>query len=151
MPLSATKNDNVNKLIEVIFKHLSQGEKFFPEDMKTNIPLEYSISEIIREKVVNNTYQEIPQSIAVEIEEIKTGDRNKKMLVVKANIIIDRENVKRIIIGKKGDKLKRIGSLARKEIEEMVGKKVYLELWVKVIKDWKNRPDIFRSFGYGNF
>lgn len=151
VPVSAAKNQNVDGLLKAIFKHLPEGEKIFPEEMKTNIPLEYRIAEIIREKIVNKTYQEVPQSLAVEIEEIKPGIKDKKMAVVRANIIIDRENIKPIVIGKKGEKLKIIGSAAREEIELLLGKKVFLELWVKVIKDWKNRPDIFRMFGYGNF
>ena len=93
----------------------------------------------------------MPQSVAVEIEGMKSGNRDKKMLAIKANIIVDRENLKHIIIGKKGEKIKSIGTLARKEIESLTGRKVFLELWVKVIKDWKNRPDIFRIFGYGDF
>ena len=151
VPISARRSDNVTQLIKTIYRHLPDGEEIFPADMKTNIPLEYNIAEIIREKVVNNTYQEIPQSVAVLVEEVKPGNRDKRMLAIRATIIIDRENVKRIIIGKKGDKLKKIGTQSRKELEQLLGKKVFLELWVKVIKDWKNRPDIFRNFGYGNF
>ncbi|HNS32557.1 MAG TPA: GTPase Era [bacterium] len=151
IPLSATRKNNVNGLLKAIFKHLPRGEKIFPDDMKTNIPLEYEIAEIIREKIVNSTYQEVPQSIAVAIEELKPGNKDKKMIAIKAAIIIDRENIKPIIIGKNGEKLKAVGSSARKEIEALLGKKVFLELWVKTVKDWKNRPDIFRGFGYGNF
>lgn len=135
---------------DTIFRHLPEGDALFPEDMTTNLPLQYIIAEIIREKAVNRTYQEVPQSIAVEVEEMKKGTKNKEMIVIKADIIIDRENLKHIIIGKDGAKLKEIGQLARKEIEVLLGKKVYLELWVKVIKDWRERPDIFRRFGYGN-
>ena len=151
VPISALKKENINELLNAIFKHLPVGEKLFPDEMKTNIPVQYHIAEIIREKIVNSTYQEVPQSIAVEIEELKPGNKDKEMLVIKANIIIDRENLKPIIIGKNGEKLKKIGSLARQEIEVLVGKKVFLELWVKVIKDWRNRPDIFRNFGYSSF
>ncbi|MDD3726514.1 MAG: GTPase Era [Candidatus Ratteibacteria bacterium] len=150
VPVSALKNKNINVLRKCIFSHLPEGDKLFPEDMITNLPLQYTIAEIIREKAVNRTYQEVPQSIAVEVEEIKPGDKNKDMMVVKANIIVDRENLKHIIIGKDGSKLKEIGQLARKEIEIILGKKTYLELWVKVIKDWRERPDIFRKFGYGD-
>jgi GTP-binding protein Era len=151
VPLSAKKKDNIGELLKAVFRHLPEGERLFPENMETNIPLEYEIAEIIREKIVNSTYQEVPQSIAVAIEEFKPGNKDKKMMAIRANIIIDRENIKKIIIGKNGEKLKAAGTLARKEIEELIGKKVFLELWVKVVKDWKNRPDIFRSFGYGNF
>ena len=150
VPVSAMKKSNIDELRKCIFRHLPEGEKMFPDEMKTNIPLEYTIAEIIREKAVNKTYQEVPQTIAVEIEEITSGKKNKEMVVIKANIIIDRENLKQIIIGKKGAKLKLIGKLAREEIETLLGKKVYLELWVRVIKNWRDRPDIFRKFGYGD-
>ncbi|NLG12541.1 MAG: GTPase Era [Elusimicrobia bacterium] len=150
VPVSASKNKNIDALRDTIFRHLPEGDALFPEDMTTNLPLQYIIAEIIREKAVNRTYQEVPQSIAVEVEEMKKGTKNKEMIVIKADIIIDRENLKHIIIGKDGAKLKEIGQLARKEIEVLLGKKVYLELWVKVIKDWRERPDIFRRFGYGN-
>jgi GTPase len=150
VPVSASKNKNIDTLRECIFKYLPEGEKIFPEDMKTNIPVEYAIAEIIREKAVNKTYQEIPQSIAVEIEDMRPGNKNKDMLVIKANIIVDRENLKSIVIGKGGMKLKSIGKLSREEIERFLGKRVYLELWVRVIKEWRDRPEVFRKFGYGD-
>ncbi|MCX8082146.1 MAG: GTPase Era [bacterium] len=150
VPVSALKNKNIDALRRCIFSHLPEGEKLFPEDMETNIPLQYTIAEIIREKAVNKTYQEVPQSIAVEVEDMKQGNKNKDMIVIKANIIVDRENLKHIIIGKNGSKLKEIGQTSRKEIEIITGKKVYLELWVKVIEHWRERPDIFRKFGYGD-
>ena len=118
--------------------------------MITNIPLEYKLAEIIREKILQKTFQEVPHSVAVEIEEIKEGEKNKDIVVVKANIIVDRENLKSIIIGKDGKMIKTIGKLAREEMEVIFGKKVYLELWVKVIEDWRNKIDVFRKFGYGN-
>ncbi len=150
IPLSALKNINIDELRKSIFKYLPEGEKMFPEEMETNIPQEYTLAEIIREKAVNKTYQEIPQAIAVEIEEIKPGTRNKNMIIVKAEIIVDRENLKKIIIGKDGTKLKMIGKLAREEMEILLGKRVYLHLWVRVIENWRNRPDVFRKFGYGD-
>jgi GTPase len=150
VPVSASKNKNIDTLRECIFKYLPEGEKIFPEDMKTNIPVEYAIAEIIREKAVNKTYQEIPQSIAVEVEDMRPGNKNKDMLVIKANIIVDRENLKSIVIGKGGMKLKSIGKLSREEIERFLGKRVYLELWVRVIKEWRDRPEVFRKFGYGD-
>ena len=151
VPVSALKNKNIEGLRKCIFSHLPEGDRLFPEDMTTNLPMQYTIAEIIREKAVNKTYQEVPQSIAVEVEEITHGTKNKDMIVIKANIIIDRENIKHIIIGKNGSKLKEIGQTARKEIEEVLGKRVYLELWVRVIENWRERPDVFRKFGYGDF
>jgi GTPase len=150
VPVSASKKKNIEALRKCIFKYLPEGERMFPLNMKTNIPLEYVTAEIIREKAVNRTYQEIPQSIAVEVEEMGPGNKNKDMMVIKANIIVDRENLKSILIGRDGVKLKDIGKAAREEIETLLGKKVYLELWVRVIKGWRDRPDIFRKFGYGD-
>ncbi len=150
VPVSASRKKNIDVLRECIFRHLPDGEKMFPDEMETNIPVEYAIAEIIREKAVDKTYQEVPQSIAVEVEEMSSGKQNKDMAVIKANIIVDRENLKSIIIGKNGAKLKVIGKLAREEIEDFLGKKVYLELWVRVIKGWRDRPDVCRKFGYGD-
>ncbi|MCM8767174.1 MAG: GTPase Era [Candidatus Omnitrophica bacterium] len=150
VPFSALKNKNIDSLIKAIFIHLPESDRFYPVDMTTNLPFEYQISEIIREKILQKTYQEVPHSAAVEIEEIKEGEKNKDILVIKANIIVDRENLKSIIIGKDGKMIKTIGKLAREEIELIVGKKVYLELKVKVIEDWRNKIDVFRKFGYGN-
>ena len=149
VPFSALKNKNIDRLKKAIFSHLPEGEPFFPPDKITNLPTHYLIAEIIREKAIMKTYQEVPQSIAVEVEEITEGKKDKSMAVVRANIIVDRENLKSIIIGKNGSKIKEIGRLAREEIELVLGKKVYLELWVKVIEDWRERPDLFRRFGYG--
>ncbi|MCM8819006.1 MAG: GTPase Era, partial [Candidatus Omnitrophica bacterium] len=150
VPFSALKNKNIDSLIKAIFAHLPESERFYPVDMRTNLPFEYQISEIIREKILQKTYQEVPHSVAVEIEETREGEKNKDILFIKANIIVDRENLKSIIIGKDGKMIKTIGKLAREEIELVVGKKVYLELKVKVIEDWRNKIDVFRKFGYGN-
>jgi GTPase len=151
VPFSALKNKNVNAVVKAIMKHLLPGEKIFPDDTVTNLSLQYEIAEVIREKVLERTYQEVPQSIAVEVEEMKKGDKNREIMVIKASIIVDRDNLKSIIIGKNGLKLKSIGKAAREEISFMLEKEVFLELWVKVIKKWRERPDVFRRFGYGNF
>lgn len=150
VPFSALKNQNLNSLIKAIFNHLPESEQLFPSDMITNLPTEYMLAEIIREKVLQTTFKEVPHSVAVEIEEIKEGEKNKNILVIKANIIVDRENLKSIIIGKDGQKLKTIGKLAREEMELILNRKIYLELWVKVIENWRNKIDVFRKFGYGN-
>ncbi len=150
VPVSAFRKENIEVLRKCIFKYLPEGDRMFPGDMKTNLPLEYVIAEIIREKAVNKTYQEVPQTIAVEVDAMTAGNKDKNMMVIKASIIVDRENLRGIIIGKDGTKLKSIGKLAREEIETVVGKRVYLELWVKVVKKWRDRPEVFRRFGYGN-
>lgn len=149
IPISALKKKNIDRLIKSIFTYLPEGEQLYPSDMITNLPLEYKISEIIREKILNKTYQEVPQEVSVEVEEIREGQKKKDIIFISANIIVERDNLKGIIIGKNGEKIKKIGQLAREEIEILLGKKVFLQLKVKVIKDWRNRPDVFRRFGYG--
>lgn len=151
VPISALKKKNILPLVKTIFSHLGDGERIFPEDMVTNIPVNYSVAEIIREKIINNTYEEVPQSIAVEVVEMREGRGKKGLLYIKANIIIDRKNLKPIIIGKNGSKLKLVGEQAREDIEKALGRKVFVELWVKVVKNWRERPDVFRQYGYGNF
>ncbi|MCM8771885.1 MAG: GTPase Era [Candidatus Omnitrophica bacterium] len=150
VPFSALKNKNLDSLLKAIFDHLPESERFYSTDMVTNLPLEYQISEIIREKILHKTFKEVPHSVAVEIEEMREGEKNKEIFYIKANIIVDRENLKSIIIGKDGKMIKNIGKLAREEIEFILKRKVYLELTVKVIEDWRNKIDVFRKFGYGN-
>ena len=148
VPISALKGSNVDELLKTLLKYLPEGEQIFPEDMITDLPLRIMVAEIVREKVMLLTKEEVPTSVAVAIHEIKEGDVNPDMLVIKGDIVVDRENLKPIIIGKGGQRLKQIGKLAREEIELITGKKVYLELWVKVKEKWRRRPDLVRSFGY---
>ena len=149
VPFSALEDQNLNSIEKIVFAHLPEGELFFPPDTSTNLSQKYLVAEIIREKIFEKTYQEVPQGVAVEVDEITPGSINKEALIIKATIIIDRKSLKPIIIGKDGRKLKAIGKFAREELQDFFGKKIYLELWVKVIKDWKERPDVFRRFGYG--
>ncbi len=148
VPTSALKGANLDELEKTILKYLPEGEPLFPEDMITDLPLRLLAAEIVREKVMLLTREEVPTAVAVVITEIKPGDADPNVLVVKGEIIVDRENLKPIIIGKKGQRLKQIGKLAREELELITGKKVYLELWVKVKPDWRRRPELVRTFGY---
>lgn len=150
VPCSALTGENISEIERVIAENLSEGELIFPKDYTDTFPQTYKISEIIREKVFEHVYQEIPHSIAVEVEEIKPGDKNPDMVVITATIVVEKDNQKKIVIGKNGEKLKIIGSKARREIELMLGKKVYLQLRVKTIEKWRDRPDIFGRFGYGS-
>ena len=150
VPCSALTGANLEELEKTIVKFLSDGEILFPPEYTDSLPQEYKIGEIIREKVFQQVYQEIPHSVAVEVDEIKPGDKNPQMLVIFANIIVEKESQKKIIIGKNGEKLKLIGSQARQEIEMLVGKKVFLQIRVKVVEKWRDRPDISRRFGYGS-
>jgi len=148
VPISALKGANLKELIKTILKYLPEGEQLFPEDMITDLPLRLLAAEIVREKAMMLTREEVPTSIAVKIDEIKPGDKNPNMLVIRGEIIVDRENLKPIIIGKNGQRLKEIGKRAREELELMLGRPIYLELWVKVVPDWRRRPEYVRLFGY---
>ncbi|MCX8164697.1 MAG: GTPase Era [Aquificaceae bacterium] len=148
VPVSALKGYNVEELTKTILKYLPEGEPLFPEDTVTDLPFRLMAAEIIREKVLFKIHQEIPQGVAVAITEVSEGKHDPNVLVVKADIIVDRENYKPIIIGKGGQMIKNIGKLAREELELITGRKVYLELFVKVKPDWKKRPELVKSFGY---
>ena len=148
VPTSALKGANLNELEKTILKYLPEGEPLFPEDMITDLPMRLLAAEIIREKVMILTREEVPTAVAVLITEIKDGDADPNVLVIRGEIVVDRENLKPIIIGKKGQLLKQIGKLAREELELITQRKVYLELWVKVKPDWRRRPELVRTFGY---
>lgn len=150
VPCSALTGENISELEKVIVENLPEGQPIFPSEYTDTFPETYKISEIIREKVFDQVYEEIPHSVAVEVEEIKPGDRNPDMLVISANIIVEKDSQKKIIIGKNGKKLKTIGSKARQEIEITLNKRVYLRLRVRTIEKWRDRPDIFSRFGYGS-
>lgn len=137
VPTSGLKNDNVDHLISVIKKYLHDEVKYFPDEYYTSSSMKFMASEIVREKLLQVTEDEIPHSITC----ITTLFEEKKDIVnISVDIIVDRDNIKRIIIGKNGSRLKMVGTLARTEIEsELVGKKVYLELFVKTIKNWKDK------------
>lgn len=148
VPVSATKGANLDRLVKVLKKYLPESPPLFPEDQITDLPLKFYIAEIIREKVFNNTQKEIPYSVAVEVESIKEGDRNKNLLIIDAVIYVEKENHKGIIIGKKGQMLKKIGQQAREELEFLLGKKVHLNLWVKVREKWKQDIRLLKLLGY---
>ncbi len=146
IPISALQGNNVDRLLETIKKYLPEGPQYYPADQVTDHPERFIIAEMIREKVLHLTRDEVPHSIAVEIEKIRR-DENEKVRVT-ASIIVERDSQKGIIIGKRGAMLKDIGIRARKDIENLLGSKVYLELWVKVQKDWRDRSSQLRDFGY---
>ncbi|SDP55726.1 GTPase Era [Halobacillus aidingensis] len=147
IPISALEGNNVNHLLEVLKKHLPEGPQFYPEDQITDHPERFVISEFIREKVLHLTREEIPHSIAVVIEAIEPRNEHDKVQI-QAAIIVERKSQKGIIIGKQGSMLKEIGKRARRDIESLLGSKVYLELWVKVQKDWRNKQIQLSDFGY---
>lgn len=146
IPISALEGNNIDTLLNTIKKYLPEGPQYYPADQVTDHPERFIISEMIREKVLHLTRDEVPHSIAVEIEKI-ARDENDKVRVT-ASIIVERDSQKGIIIGKRGSMLKDIGIRARKDIENLLGSKVYLELWVKVQKDWRDRASQLKDYGY---
>ena len=148
VPVSAIKGDNIDRLISILKGKLTDNIKYYEDDVVTNVSNSFMISEIIREKILELTHEEVPHSVNVVTEDISY---DKNVVNIKAMIVIDRENLKRIIIGKQGTMIKEIGRRARIEIEELVGKKVYLELFVKVIEKWRDREKYLNEIGYKDF
>lgn len=147
IPISALQGNNVEHLLNIIEKYLPEGPQYYPEDQVTDHPERFIISELIREKVLHHTHEEIPHSIAVVIDSIDKRE-GQNIVDVQATIIVERSSQKGIVIGKQGKMLKTIGTEARKDIELLLGTKIFLELWVKVQKDWRNRLHQLRDFGY---
>ncbi|HEX3035125.1 MAG TPA: GTPase Era [Thermodesulfobacteriota bacterium] len=149
IPVSALKADGIDDLINTIVTYLPLGPKYFPDDMITDQPERFLAAELIREKIFNLTHEEIPYKTAVVIEGFQDVPE-KKLVRISAVIYVERQNHKGIIIGEKGRMLKEIGTLARIDIERILGTKVFLELWVKVKERWTERANLIREFGYGS-
>lgn len=148
VPISALQGNNVENLLVTLRKYLPEGPQYYPADQVTDHPERFIISELIREKVLHLTREEIPHSIAVVIDKIRRDEENDDKIRVAATIIVERDSQKGIVIGKRGALLKEVGTRARKDIEMLLGSKVYLELWVKVQKDWRNKSTHLRDFGF---
>ncbi|MDY4236419.1 MAG: GTPase Era [Bacilli bacterium] len=144
VPISSIKGINTTELIEVIKKYLKDDVKYFDDDVITNVSEKFLVGEIIREKVLNLTREEVPHAVTCVVENMEF---KKDKCYINACIVVDRDNLKGIIIGKNGQMLKKIGSMAREEIEVLLGKKVYLELFVKVIDNWRQKPNLFQELG----
>lgn len=147
IPISALNNTNLDKYVEILKEMVPEGPQYFPEDMITDQPERFIISEIIREKALINLDQEIPHGVYVSIDSIRERE-GKDLIDVFANIICEKKSHKGIIIGKNGSKLKEIGKQARQDIELLLGSKVNLQLWVKVEKNWREKEDKVKYFGY---
>jgi len=147
VPLSAKTGENKEELLKVIFNQLSEGPMYYPEDEVTDQPERFIMAELVREKVLQLTRDEVPHSIAVIVESV---EEKTTLVKVRASIIVERDSQKGIIIGQGGKLLKEIGTLARLDIETLLGSKVFLELFVKVKKDWRNQALNLREFGYSN-
>ena len=147
IPASALRDNNADEIVESIFKYLPQGPQYYDEDTVTDQPMRQIVAEIIREKALHALNEEIPHGIAVTIEKMKER-KNGKITDIEATIICERDSHKGIIIGKQGSMLKKIGSNARYEIEQMLEMKVNLQLWVKVRKEWRDSDLLLKNYGY---
>lgn len=148
IPVSALKDDNLDTLLRVIKSYLKEGICYYGKEDVTNQSTEFVLAEMIREKVFRLTEEEIPHSVACVIESV---EQKKNSITIYANIITDRESVKKIIVGANGQMIKKIGTYAREDMEEMLGKKVYLNLFVKVVKNWRDKEKCLKEFGYQDF
>lgn len=148
IPVSARKKDNTDRLLNVIKKYLPDNIKYFDDNIITSSSPSFIISEFIREKVLDLTNEEVPYAVTCLVEEIEEDERTMN---ISATIIVDRENLKKIIIGKNGNMIKEIGTRARKDIEKYFNKKVYLELFVKVIPKWRDKEKFLNMIGYKDF
>ncbi len=148
VPISALKNKNVDELIKVIKEYLKDNVKYFDDSMITNRSMQFMIAETVREKILWLTKEEVPHSVTCVVEKIvKDKDKN----IINVAIIVDRDALKKIIIGKGGSMIKKIGTLARKDLEEILGTKVYLELYVKTIEKWRDREKYLTEFNFNDF
>ena len=145
VPVSALKEKNVNELIKTLKKYLPDSVKYFPDEELTNTTIEFRAAELIREKVLRLTNEEVPHSVTCVVEKYI---EKKDKAIINATIIVERDSIKSIIIGKQGTMLKEIGSKARIDIENMLGKKVYLEIFVKTIKNWRDKEKYLKELGF---
>lgn len=146
VPISALEGLNVEHFINVIKSYLPEGPKYYPDNQISDHPEQFVVSELIREKILHLTNEEIPHAIGVNVDRMIKEDEER--VRIEATIFVERDSQKGIVIGKGGKKLKEVGKRARQDIEGLLGSKVYLELWVKVQKDWRNKVNFIRQMGY---
>ena len=146
VPISAKEKTNLSGLLNEVKKFLPEGPQYYPDDMITDQPERLIVAELVREKVLQLTREEIPHAVAVDVDEMTT--RPNDDVYIRATIYVERDSQKGIVIGSRGALLKEIGALSRKDIEALLGSKVYLDLWVKVKKDWRNRDNVLKGFGF---
>ena len=145
IPISAKNGKNIDRLKEALVENLPDSEPYYDKETLTDFPLKWRVADIVREKLFLNLKKELPHSIAVEVEKIED---KTKVIYIKINIYVQRSSQKRIVVGKNGEILKRVGSLARPEVEKIYNKKIFLDIWVKVLGDWQTRPRILKELGY---
>jgi len=148
IPISAMKKDNVDRLISVLKNKLTDNIKYYDDDTWTNVSTRFLISELIREKILELTDEEVPHSVSVVVDQI---EYNNNAANINATIVVDRENLKKILVGKNGSMIKEIGIRSRKDIEPLIGRNVYLELFVKVIPKWRDREKFLNEIGFKEF
>lgn len=148
IPVSALQGNNVNELINELVAGLPNGPQYYPADQISDHPERFVIAEMIREKVFMLTRDEVPHSVAVDVTSIQREDAEH--VHISANIVVERPGQKGIIIGKKGQMLKKIGTLARQDIERLLGDRVFLQLWVKVVPKWRDKSAMLKDYGYRN-
>ncbi|MBF7016997.1 GTPase Era [Staphylococcus durrellii] len=146
IPMSALEGHNVEHFLSVLKSYLPEGPKYYPDDQISDHPEQFVVGELIREKILHLTSEEIPHAIGVNVDRMVKEDEDK--VRIEATIFVERDSQKGIVIGKGGKKLKEVGKRARQDIERLLGSKVYLELWVKVQKDWRNKVNFIRQMGY---
>ena len=144
IPISAKKNDNIDLLIDCIKKELEESERIFSEEDLTNVTTRFIMAEFVREKVLELTHDEIPHTVTCYVENY---EEDEKIVHIQVLIVVDRDNIKKIIIGKQGSMLKEIGTRARKDMEAFLGKKVFLETYVKTLKNWRDEEKYFLELG----
>lgn len=149
IPISAYEGANIDALLKCIEKYLPEGPQFFPDDVLTDQPERQIVAELIREKALHLLDKEIPHGIAVEIDTMKSR-KNGDVVDIEATIVCERDSHKRIIIGKQGAMIKEIGSKARYDMERLLGSKVYLTLWVKVKKNWRDSQFLLKNYGFND-
>lgn len=146
IPISALEGLNVDHFIDVLKSFLPEGPKYYSDNQISDHPEQFVVSEIIREKILHLTSEEIPHAIGVNVDRMIKEDEDR--VRIEATIYVERDSQKGIVIGKGGKKLKEVGKRARRDIEMLLGSKVYLELWVKVQRDWRNKVNFIRQIGY---
>jgi GTP-binding protein Era len=148
VPISALQGNNIDTLLDVLSRYLPEGPQYYPADQVTDHPEQFVCAELIREKILHQTREEVPHSIAVAIEDMRVQENG--VVYIGAVIFVERDSQKGIVIGKQGALLKEVGKLARRDIELLLGSRVFLELWVKVKKDWRNQERMLKDLGFRN-
>ncbi|WP_054950019.1 GTPase Era [Numidum massiliense] len=150
IPISALQETNLRTVVEQIYARLPEGPKYYPEEMVTDHPEQFIVAELIREKILFKTHEEIPHSIAVVIEDMERRDDRRGTVYVRATVFTERPSQKGIIIGKQGQMLKDVGREARQDVERLLGSPVYLDLWVKVKQNWRNEARVLQQLGFSD-